>query len=273
MSYDDYTALSVGVEDGVATVTIDNPPVNLIDRVLHRDLVRLTAALADDGDVQVVVLQSGNPDFFIAHFDVELILRFPRDGAPPAEPSPFHRMCESFRTMPKATIVKLEGRVGGGGSELILSCDMRFAALGRAVLSQPEVALGILPGGTGTQRLPRLMGRSRAMEVVLGCDEFDASTAERYGWVNRALPPAELGPFVDRLARRIASFPPGAVAEAKAAVLRAEKDVDDDLLAEAAAFNRTLADDEAHRRMQAFLDRGGQTHEGELRLAALAGEA
>src|SRR5207249_4774819 len=150
---------------------------------------------------------------------------------------------------------------------LILSCDMRFAALGRAVLSQPEVALGILPGGTGTQRLPRLMGRSRALEVVLGCDDFDAATAERYGWVNRALPANELGPLVDRLARRIASFPPAAVAEAKAAVLLAEKQVDADLLAEAAAFNRTLTHDEAHRRMQAFLDRGGQTYEGELRLA------
>src|ERR1700716_3039873 len=131
MSYEDFNALRVGVEDGVATVTIDNPPINLIDRSLHRDLVRVTAALAGDDDVHVVVLESANSDFFIAHFDVELILGFPRDGAPPAEPSPFHRMCEDLRTMPKATIVKLEGRVGGGGSELILSCDMRFAALGR----------------------------------------------------------------------------------------------------------------------------------------------
>jgi enoyl-CoA hydratase/carnithine racemase len=174
--------------------------------------------------------------------------------------------------MLKATIVKLEGRVGGGGSELVMSCDMRFAALGRAVLNQPEVALGILPGGTGTQRLPRLMGRSRAMEVVLGCDDFDAATAERYGWVNRALPSHELGPFVDRLARRIASFPAAAVAEAKAALLRADRRVEDDLLDEAAAFNRTLTHEEAHRRMRTFLERGGQTYDGELRLGELASE-
>src|SRR4051812_8283765 len=126
MSYDDYTAVRVGVEDGVATLTIDNPPINLIDRTLHRDLVRVTDALARDDAVRAVVLESANSDFFIAHFDVELILRFPRDGAAPTEPSLFHRMCENLRTMPKATIVKLEGRVGGGGSELILSCDMRF---------------------------------------------------------------------------------------------------------------------------------------------------
>jgi enoyl-CoA hydratase/carnithine racemase len=272
VDYADLTALRVDVEGGVATVVIDHPPINLIDRALHRELVRVTDALGHDESIRVVVLESALPDFFIAHFDVELILQFPRDGSPPTERSPFHRMCEHLRTMPKATIAMVEGRVGGGGSELILSCDMRFAARGRAVLSQPEVALGIIPGGTGTQRLPRLMGRSRAMEVVLGADEFDADTAERYGWVNRTFDPDELRPFVHRLAHRIASFPAEAVAEAKAAVLLAERGIDDDLLAEASAFNRMLALDDAPRRMQAFLERGGQTEAGELRLGRIVDE-
>jgi enoyl-CoA hydratase/carnithine racemase len=133
------------------------------------------------------------------------------------------------------------------------------------------VALGIIPGGSGTQRLARLVGRSRALEAVLGCDDVDADLAEQWGWVNRALPPDELWPFVDRLAGRIASFPPHAVAAAKASVLRAEKEVVADLLAEAAAFNATLGEPSARALMQRFLDRGGQTAEVELRLGEVAG--
>ena len=145
--YDDYQGLSVAIEAGVASVTIDNGPVNLFDRVLYADMMRLGPQLAADDRVRVVVFQSANPDFFIAHFDVSLILRIPGDLPASTEPSGFQQMCEVYRTMPKATIVKLEGRVGGGGSEFSMSCDMRFAAIGRAVLNQPEVALGVLELG------------------------------------------------------------------------------------------------------------------------------
>ncbi len=233
-------ALTLQIDDGVATVTIDNPPVNLFDLGLYIGMTQMARRLADDPAVRVVVLRSANPEFFIAHFDVTLIQHLPTDAGTPESLNDFHAMCEAFRTMPKATIAVIEGRVGGGGSEVALSCDMRFAALGRAVFNQPEVALGILPGGSGTARLPRLIGRSRALEVILGCDDVSAELAEQWGWVNRALPDGELWPFVDRLARRIASFPPHAVAAAKAAVLRAEKDVEADLLIEAGAFNGTL---------------------------------
>ena len=264
--------LSVEVEDGIATVTIDNPPINLFDAALYPAMVTTAAELAADDEVRVVVLQSANPDFFIAHFDVSIIQTIPTGLPPQTELSAFHVMCETFRTMPKATIAVIEGRVGGGGSELTLSCDMRFAALGKAVFNQPEVALGILPGGSGTARLPRLIGRSRALEVILGCDDVDAETAERWGWVNRALPPDEVRPFVTRLARRIASFPPHAVAAAKASVLRAEKGVEEDLLAEGNAFMSTLADPRTIAAMQRFMESGGQTRDGELRLGELAGE-
>jgi enoyl-CoA hydratase/carnithine racemase len=143
--------------------------------------------------------------------------------------------------------------------------DMRFAALGKAVLGQPEVIVGIIPGGSGTQRLPRLMGRGRALEVILGGDDFSAEDAERYGYVNRALPPHELRPFVERLALRIASFPAGAIARAKAAVAAAEPAATTGLVAEADLFNECLAMPEARERMRAYLDAGGQTRAVELR--------
>ena len=140
------------------------------------------------------------------------------------------------------------------------------------MFNQPEVALGIIPGGTGTVRLPRLIGRSRALEAILGCDDIDAETAERWGWVNRVLPTDELATFVDRLAARIASFPPHAVAAAKASVVRAEAGVVEQLLAEAHAFSGTLADPRTQAAMASFLARGGQTPDGERRLGELAGE-
>jgi enoyl-CoA hydratase/carnithine racemase len=264
--------LRLELVDGVATVTIDQPPINLFDLALYGAMVAMADQLRADPEVRVVVLRSANPEFFIAHFDVTLIQHLPADQPRHDELNAFHAMCEAFRTMPKATIAVVEGRVGGGGSELALSCDMRFAALGHAVFSQPEVALGILPGGSGTARLPRLIGRSRALEVILGCDDVSAELAEQWGWVNRALPPDELWPFVDRLTARIAKFPPHAVAAAKAAVLRAEKDVVPDLLDEAHAFSGTLAHPRTRAAMEAFMANGGQTREGELRLGDLAGE-
>ena len=137
---------------------------------------------------------------------------------------------------------------------------------------QPSIKrdkFGILPGGSGTQRLPRLIGRARALEVILGCDDVPADLAERWGYLNRALPPAELGPFVERLAVRIASFPAEAIALAKAAVDAAELPTTQGLLEEADAFNRTLGTSAARRRMASFLELGGQTRAVELDLGRL----
>jgi len=264
--YDGFQALQVRLEAGIAWVTIQHPPINLFDVVLITEMDRLGRALEADPAVRVVVMRSADPDFFIAHADVKLILSLPVPAQPAAEPSFFQSMVDRFRTMPKATIAVIEGICRGGGSELVLSMDMRFAALGRAMLGQPEVAVGIIPGGSGTQRLPRLVGRSRALEIALGADDFPAELAERYGYVNRALPDGELGPFVERLARRIASFPAQAIAEAKAAVLEAETGVREGLAAEARAFERCAAMPEARQRMEAFLARGGQTRELESRV-------
>jgi enoyl-CoA hydratase/carnithine racemase len=240
---------------------------------MFMEMAHLAGVLAADEDVRVVILQSANDDFFIAHFDVGLILQFPiGQEVSPTELNPFHAMCEAFRTMPKATIAVIEGRVGGGGSELALSCDMRFALSGKAVFSQPEVALGIIPGGSGTVRLSRLIGRSRALEVVLGCDDVSADLAESWGWINRAMSATDLWPHVNRLAERIASFPMHAVAAAKASVLRADKEIFADLIAEGAAFQAALGGTGTREAMERFMLSGGQTPEGELRLGELAGE-
>ncbi|WP_420450827.1 enoyl-CoA hydratase/isomerase family protein [Ilumatobacter sp.] len=258
-------------EHGVAVVTFDHPPINLITVEVFGALAALIDRLAADDAVRAVVLRSANPEWFLAHFDVEAIQGFPTDRADTGEPNRYHRMCEALRTMPKPTIAQIEGRVGGGGSEVAASCDMRFATPD-AVFNQPEVALGIIPGGSGTIRLPRLIGRGRALEVVLGCDDVDASTAESWGWVNRVLPPDAIGAFVDRLAGRIASFPAHAVAAAKASIVSSDLAIDEQLDAESRAFQTTLGDDATRAAMQRFLDLGGQTPDGERRLGELAGE-
>jgi enoyl-CoA hydratase/carnithine racemase len=264
MAYHGYECLTVRVDRGVAFVAIDHPPINLLDLVLIQELDRLGREVEADDAVRVLVVASANPEFFIAHADVTLIQSLPATVPPRSTMlAPFHQMVDRFRTMPKATIGKIEGRARGGGSEFLLSLDMRFAALGRAVLAQPEVALGIIPGGSGTQRLPRLVGRGRALEIILGCCDFPADLAERYGYVNRALPPDALGPFVEALAYRIASFPAPAIALAKAAVAAAEPSPIPGLLDEAHLFNESLSTPEAQTRMAAFMQGGGQTPEVE----------
>ena len=270
MSYE-FETLQVEVCERIARVTIDNPPINLMDQSLYVDLLKLSAALEADPDLSVVVLRSANAEFFIAHFDIELILDFPTDTDATREqaPNPFHQMCERFRTMDKLTIAQIEGRAGGGGSELALSCDLRYGVKQGTIINQMEVPVGIIPGGTGTQRLPRLVGRGRALEIILGGIDLDADTAERWGYLNRIFDPQEIGPFVNALAARVASFPPAAVRLAKQSVNNAELPLEEGLREEAYLFQRALRTPEAASRMQEFLARGGQTREGELEVAEL----
>ncbi len=268
---DDLTGLRLSIEGGVARITIDHPPMNLVDWPLLDALGRAVERVADDDDVRVVVVDSADPDFWIAHFDVALILRFPSvPDEPPAELNPFVAVAERFRTMPKLTVAQIGGIVRGGGAELAASFDVRVVAHD-ACIGQPEVALGILPGGSGTQRLAELVGRSRALEIVLGCGDIDGEEAARIGWANRSVPGDRLASTVDELARRVASFPGAAIAEAKAAVLDGLPDPVPGLLAESRRFNRLAQRPEAVRRMTWFLANGGQTREGERDLAQLLG--
>jgi enoyl-CoA hydratase/carnithine racemase len=260
MAHLDYQALRISIDRGVAFVTIDHGPLNLLDLTLIGDLDRAGRELETDPAVKVVVLQSANPEFFIAHADINLIQQMP--ATPPARTEKlgaFHAMTDRFRTMPKATIAKIEGYCRGGGSELALACDMRFAALGNAVLGQPEVGVGIIPGGGGSVRLPRLVGRGRALEIILGCGDIRADVAERYGYVNRALPADEINHFVASLAYRIATFPTEAIAQAKRAVGMAEAGLEDDLVREETLFLQSAHTDAARRRMAAGLAGGMQT--------------
>jgi enoyl-CoA hydratase/carnithine racemase len=272
----DYKLLHISREGAALWATIDAPPVNVMTLPLYQELMAFAAEVAADDSVLAVVLQSADPDFFIAHFDVEVLLRSPmgRPAERSTELNAFHQMCQAFRTMPKATICKVAGRVGGGGSELASSCDMRFGLLGKTIMNQMEVPIGILPGGTGTQRLPRMVGRGRAMEIILGGVDLDAATAERWGWLNRAFATAtELDSYVDGLARRIASFPAPAVRNAKAAISFAEPDPTAGLLEEAYLFQDVMQTPESRRNMARFMELGGQTREGELHVAELSGEA
>ena len=266
MSYDTYQCLQVEIDRFVAFVTIDHPPINLFDRALMLEFHALGKQLSVDAEVKVAVFQSADPEFFIAHADITSIQRIIEDGKREDDrPNFFQAMADRFRTMPKVTIAKIEGRARGGGSELALAMDMVFAAQGRAIFSQPEVLLGIFPGGGGTQRLPGLVGRGRAMEIILGCADIPADLAERYGYINRALPPAELGPFVEKLAYRIASFPLEAIALAKEAINAADPGLTGRLVQETRLFNKVLESEGAIRRMARFMEIGGQTREVEMR--------
>ena len=223
--YDTYATLQVLVTDAIAWVTMDSPPVNVLGLKLIADLSRFAAAVRHDEQVQVIVLQSANPDFFIAHVDMELVNQWEEAARVAAElfpePSPlnvFQQLNEQWRTLPQITIGKLQGLVRCGGSELAMALDMRFAARGQAGIGQTEALMGIVPGGGATAYLPRLIGRARALEAIAGANLFDADLAERYGWVNRALPADELDSFVATLARQMADLAPGVARAAKQSV-------------------------------------------------------
>jgi enoyl-CoA hydratase/carnithine racemase len=274
MAYD-YQTISVELDEGVLFATLSNPPINVMTAALYRDLVAFTQQVQGDERVRVLVLQSADPDFFIAHFDIKLILTFPTD-TPPVKAenlSEFHLMCERVRTMGKPTIAKIAGRVGGGGNEFSASCDMRFGLKNKTVINQMEVPLGILPGGGGTQQLPRLIGRGRAMELMLGADDLDAVTAEKWGYLNQIFDTQEeLDAYVHRLAHRMALWPPAAVALAKQSILNAELPIGEGLREEAYLFQQTLRDPRATANMSRALHMGAQTREGELRIAELCEE-
>ena len=260
------------VEDRILHATIDHPPINLLDAALIGDLFALVLWIgkAEEHDVRVVILDSAVDGFFLAHADVHLILAMPVERhEKPERLNAFHRLTEILRVLPVLTIAVIEGRARGGGCELAMACDLRFAARGLALFGQPEVGLGIIPGGGGTQRLPRLVGRARALELVLGCDDIGADAADRWGLVNRALPAEELRPFVQRLANRVAGYPAASVRAAKEAVDAGLPDPAPGLLDEADLFNRAWATGAGHGRIKAFLAAGGQTVEGEQNVPAL----
>jgi enoyl-CoA hydratase/carnithine racemase len=270
MDYHDYKCLRVKVDRNVVFVTIDHPPMNLLDLDLVMEIGRFGQEVSEDEDIRVIVFDSADPDFFVSHGDVEAILGL-GDVAPPKSESVgfVHGLLDRFRTMPKISIAKVEGAARGGGSEFALAMDMRFGAIGKAVFGQPEVSMGIIPGAGGTQRLPRLLGQARALEIITGCDDFPAELAERYGYINRALHPDELGPFVDALAYRIATFPVEAITAAKAAVNAVGLSMEEGLIQEEYLCHQLMVSPEARRRMNRFIESGGQDRNNEIDFQAI----
>jgi enoyl-CoA hydratase/carnithine racemase len=197
-------------------VTLDNPPFNIFGPETIPQLNSVITQIETDPKVKVVVFQSAVPGFFLTHYDFVPPLSVTTSIPPGATGLPaLPDMLVRLSRAPVVSIVSIRGRATGVGSELSLASDMRFASREKAVLSQWEIGVGLVPGGGPMARLPRLMGRGRALEVLLGGEDIPGDLAERYGYVNRALPDAELDHFVDALARRIAGFDKQAIADIK----------------------------------------------------------
>jgi enoyl-CoA hydratase/carnithine racemase len=239
-------------------VLFDYSPFNIMDATIFEGLQDLLARMDSSPDLRVVVFESANPEFYLAHFDLtgkigNITTAVGRSGLP--------ILLDTFvrlTTSPVVSIAKIRGCVRGACSEFVLACDMRFASRENTLLGQPEVGVGVHPGGGGAERLPHLVGRGRALEIILGANDFDGDTAERYGYVNRSLPDAELDGFVDALARRVASFDRRAIAAAKNLVNQVSLPSADRLLDALNSFQTSLTWSEAQQRIQALLERGLQ---------------
>ena len=203
--------------------------MNLIVGETVLRLTEIVDELANDPDIQVVVFDSTVPDFFYNHFDLAAAADFPAPDGEGAVPV-WTDLVLKLSKAPYITIATIRGRTRGGGNELALAFDLRYASREKAIFGQSEVGSGLLPGGGGTERLPRTIGRDRALEVILTSADYDAPTAEQWGWVTRALPDAKLDAFVDAIVARLASFDRASLASAKAMINRASLPPEADLV-------------------------------------------
>ena len=264
MSYDQFTSLNIEVRDRVAWMSINNPPINLFDLTLIGEVLAAGGQLAEDDNVSVVVMQSADPEIFIAHADVNLLLEINE-----SEPSPgdvnslFHAMTELYRLMPKLTIGKLDGIARGGGLEILAALDMRFCSIENTVIGQPEILAGLVPGGGGSSRWPRIIGTARALEINMSGVDIDGPMAERYGMFNRAIPAAELSDYVDRLALHIASHSPTSIRLLKE-IAYDQRPIEDVLQGESIALSTVARLDSTKATLTYFLANNGQSRENVL---------
>jgi enoyl-CoA hydratase/carnithine racemase len=259
--------LRVRTDGGVLFAEIAAPPMNLLGPALVRNLVSLIQTAEADDAARVLVFTSGDPDYFISHVDVTRIKEY-RDEAAKLVGEPSIGLLFRYLSASRLiSIAQIEGRVRAAGSEFVLGCDLRFAARESAIFSQPELGFGQTPGAGGIQHLTRLLGRARALEVMLSAEDYDADLAERYGWINRALPASELTEFVKALAHRIAGFPAGAQAALKDRVNAIALASIDDFRRDSDLFGESARRPDVQSRLQAAMKHGFQTRTGEMDLA------
>jgi enoyl-CoA hydratase/carnithine racemase len=268
---DSFQTLQLRAEGAVLFVTIDAPPMNLIGPALVRDLASLIEILDTGAAYKVAVFRSADPDFFIPHVDVTKVKEYRQEAARLTGEASIALLFRRLSETKAVTIAQIEGRTRGAGSEFVLACDMRFAARETAIFSQFEPSFGLTPGGGGVQHLARLLGRGRALEVMLSADDYNADLAAQYGWVNRALPAVELSGFVARLAHRIASFPTAGVTSVKSRVNAVALAPVEAFRHDSDLFGVGATDPETQRRMKDAFAAGFQTREPELDLAELVG--
>lgn len=238
-------------------VTLNHPPLNIFGPETIPQLEEVIHSLENDPEVKVVVFDSAVEGFFLTHYDFLAKLEDSTSLPPgPTGLQPLPDMLVRLSRAPVVSIASIRGRATGVGSELALACDMRFASSEKAVLSQWEVGAGLVPGGGPMARLPRLIGRGRALEVLLSSNDIDGDLAELYGYVNRALPDAELDGFVDALAVRIASFDKQAIRDTKHLVNLASLPADKDIAREWSAFIASVQRPGTQARIQRLMDRG-----------------
>jgi enoyl-CoA hydratase/carnithine racemase len=267
-----FETLKVRREGAVLFVEIAAPPMNLLGPELVRDLVSLIQRAEADDSVQVLVFKSADPDYFISHVDVTRIKEYREEAARLTGEASIGMLFRYLSASRLITIAQIEGRVRAAGSEFVLACDMRFAARESAVFGQFEPAFGVIPGAGGAQHLTRLMGRARALEVMLSADDYDADLAERYGWINRALPAVELSDFVRSLAHRIASFPAAGRLAVKERVNAIALAPVDDIRRDSDLFIEGARSREFQDRNRAAMERGFQTRDAEMNLPRMLGD-
>ena len=267
-----FETLKVQNEGAVLLVSIAAPPMNLLGPELVRDLVSLIQQAEANDDIQVLVFKSADPNYFISHVDITRVAEYRNEAAKLVGVPSLGLLFRYLSASRLVTIAQIEGRTRGAGNEFVLACDMRFAARESAVFAHPEAALGNIPGAGGIQHLTRLMGRGRALEVILSAYDYNGDLAERYGWVNRALPAELVGEFVRSLAHRIAAFPSPARRALKERINAISLASVDDFRSDSDLFGELVRTPEAQSRTQAAMQRGFQTPDGELSLGALLGK-